>query len=750
MLAMSWLVSLARSRGFVPQMSSTEREALEAGTVWVDGELFSGRPDFGRMLRESYPRLTSEEQAFLDGPTEEVCRMIDPWEVAEQRQLPESALRFLRENGFFGLVIPREYGGKAFSSLACSAIFGKLASRSVALSTLVLIPNSVGPGELLVAYGTSEQKNHYLRRLASGEEIPCFALTEPEAGSDAAAIRSEGVVFRKDDRLWLRLRFDKRYITLAPIATLIGLAVKVRDPENLLDRGEDVGITCLLVPARAPGVEIGRRHDAMGVPFPNGPLSGRDVVVPVDAIIGGVEWAGRGWQMLMEALSSGRAVSLPAQSVAGAKMIARGVGAYAAVRRQFGLAIGRFEGIEEPLARIAGAAYLMEAARVYTCGAVDGGQKPSVISAVVKYQQTELLRRLVTDGMDVMGGAGLCRGPRNLIARGYVGAPIGITVEGANILTRTLIVYGQGAIRCHPYAQREIRALAEGRGRALVGALLGHAGFFVRNVLRATALSLTRGQMARSPLSGPTGRYVRKLAWASAGFAALSDLALLAFRGRLKQKGKLTGRFADALAWMYFGVAALRRYEAEGRPPEDAALVRWSLEHALHQVQLAFDGILRNFGSGPLGLLLRGPLALWSRLNPISLGPSDRLGAQVARTLLSPGAQRDRLTAGVFWPLDAREQTGRLEMALGMVAQAAPIEERIRQAVRARKLPRSSPEEGGQAALEAGIITAEEQVILRVAAAAREDAIRVDSFPPAPYFRPADAPAEQERAGVIR
>jgi acyl-CoA dehydrogenase len=430
-------------------------------------------------------------------------------------------------------------------------------------------------------------------------------------------------------------------------------------------------------------------------------------------------------------------------------MIARGVGAYAAVRQQFGLAIGRFEGIEEPLARIAGLAYLMEAARVYTCGGVDGGQKPSVISALVKYQQTELLRRLVTDGMDVMGGAGLCRGPRNLIARGYVGAPIGITVEGANILTRTLIVYGQGAVRCHPHAQREIRALAEGDGKTLLRAVLGHARFFLANLARATVLGLTRGALVRSPVPGPTARYFRKLGWASATFAALSDLALFAFRGRLKQKGKITGRFADALSWMYLAVATLRRYEADGRPPEDLALVRWSLEHALHQVQLALEGILRNFGSGPLGLLLRG-VALFSRLNPIGLGPSDRLGAQAARALLAPGGQRDRLTGGVFWPLDARESTGRLEMAFGMVAQAAPVHERIREAVRSGKLAKSSPESLAEAALEAGVITAEEHVILRVAAAAREDAIQVDSFPPVPYFRPADAPAEQEPAGALR
>jgi acyl-CoA dehydrogenase len=506
----------------------------------------------------------------------------------------------------------------------------------------------------------------------------------------------------------------------------------------------------VLVPADAPGVEIGRRHDPMGSAFPNGPTTGRDVVLPADEIIGGAAYAGRGWQMLMEALSSGRAVALPAQSAAGAKMVARGVGAYAAVREQFGLSIGRFEGIQEPLARIAGSAYLMEAARVYTCGAVDGGHKPSVISAVVKYQQTELMRKAITDGLDVMGGAGLCRGPRNLIASGYIGAPIGITVEGANILTRTLIVYGQGAIRCHPYAQREIRALAEGDGGAFLTALARHGLFFVRNILRAGVLSLSRGALASSPVGGPTARYVRRLAWASASFAVLSDLAMLTFGSRLKQKGKLTGRFADLLSWMYLGVATLRRYEAEGRLAEDLPLVRWALEHALHQIQIAFDGILGNFDAPVIGVFLRGPVALWSRLNPIGTPPSDRLGSQVARIVTAPGAQRDRLTSGLFWPRDAKEAAGRLETAFGLVAQAAPIHGRIREAVRAGKLPKSGPDGLADEALAAGIIDAEDAVILRVAAAAREDAIQVDSFPPEPFFRAAASLAEEERVGASR
>ncbi|HEX6900685.1 MAG TPA: acyl-CoA dehydrogenase [Thermoanaerobaculia bacterium] len=671
-------------KDLLPRMSETEREALEAGTVWIEGGLFSGRPDFRRMLAEPYPELTERERAFLDGPVEEACRMVDPWELSRRRELPRGVWDFLKRERFFGLTIPQEYGGHAFSALACSTIFGKLASRSLPLSAVVLIPNSVGPAELLLAYGTDEQRRHYLPRLARGEEIPCFALTEPEAGSDAASLTSEGVVFRgRDGRISLRLNWKKRYITLAPVATLLGLAVRLRDPENLLGQGEDVGITCVLVPTSTPGVEIGRRHDPLGIPFPNGPTEGRDVVVPLDAIPGGAAGAGKGWRMLMEALSAGRSISLPAQSAGGAKLAARVVGAYAAVRRQFGKPIGRFEGIEEPLARIAGLTYLMEAARVYTCGAVDSGNRPSVVSAIVKLQETELLRRIVIDGMDVLGGAGLCRGPRNVLADGYTGAAIGITVEGANILTRTLILFGQGIIRCHPYAQKEIQALAAGDGRALRRALIGHGLFLTGNLIRSALLGVTRGRLARSPVSGPTARYYRRLAWASARFAALADLAMLSLGGRLKFKEKLSGRFADALSWMYLGLCALRRFEAEGRREEDLPLVRWSLDWSLARVQEAFEGLYRNF-EGPLAFWMRGPAAFWARVNPLGAAPSDREGGRLAAILQTPGEQRDRLTADLYLPADPDEAVGRLERAFLLVSRSLTEPELAREAAEAR------------------------------------------------------------------
>jgi len=716
----SWLLRSLSAKGLMPRISETERQALEAGTVWVDGELFSGRPDFRRMLAEPWPALRADERAFLDGPVETVCRMVDPWELAKTRELPAAVWRYLKEQRFFGLAIPPEYGGHGFSTLALSTIFGKLASRSLALSAVVLIPNSVGPGDLLLAYGTREQRDWYLPRLARGDEIPCFALTETEAGSDAASIRSEGVLYKdRDGRLMLRLTWSKRYITLAPVATLLGLAFRLRDPENLLGREEgqsaDVGtegITVALVATNLPGVRIGERHDPLGVPFPNGPTAGKDVVVPADQILGGLGYAGKGWKMLMEALSAGRAISLPAQSVGGAKLVARIAGAYSMVRRQFGIEIGRFEGIEEPLARIAGLTYLMEAARVYTCGGIDRGERPAVLSAVSKYNQTELLRAIVQDGMDILGGAALCRGPRNLLADGHIGAPIGITVEGANILTRTLIIFGQGALRCHPYALREVRAVRDGDAGELRRALGGHAWFFLRNLVRAALLGATRGRLARAPVAGPTARYYRKLAWAAARFALLTDLAMLSLGSRLKLKQKLTGRLADILSWLYLGFCALRRFEAEGRPAEDLPLVRWAAEHSLARLQTAFAGIVQNF-EGPLAPLVR---LFGGMIGTIGKPPSDRLGAEVAAILRARGAQRDRLTADLFLPGEPQEALGRLEHAFALVTEAAPLVARI---------PRGQSLDEAESA---GVITSDEAGRIREAAAVRQDALEADSF----------------------
>jgi acyl-CoA dehydrogenase len=513
------LVKAIQAMNLLPRISETERAAIEAGNVWVEGEFFTGKPNLQRMLNEPYPPMPPEVQAFLDGPVERVCQMATDWEIYQRKDLPPEVWDYLRQERFFGMMIPQEYGGLGFSNLAYSAVMVKLASRSFTHVATVGVTNSLGPAKLLLRYGTPEQKAHYLPRLARGEEIPCFALTEPNAGSDAASLTSHGEVFRGDDgNLYLRLNWKKRYITLGAIATLLGLAFRLRDPNNLLGKGKDVGITCALVPTQTPGVVINQRHDPMGVPFYNSPTEGHDVILPIDHIIGGVEQAGQGWKMLMQALAAGRGISFPASCTGVAKLAARVASNHSVVRQQFGLSIGRFEGIEEPLARIGGLTYVMDAVRLYTCGAVDQGEQPAVVSAIAKYNTTELARRIVNDGMDILGGSGICRGPRNLLANIYTAIPISITVEGANILTRTLMIFGQGAIRCHPYVYQEIQALSTGDIATFDHAIWHHLGAVVRNTFRTGLLSLTRGYLARSPVNGSTARYYRKLVWASATF----------------------------------------------------------------------------------------------------------------------------------------------------------------------------------------------------------------------------------------
>ncbi len=722
--ATAWIVKAVQALKLLPNISETERAAIEAGTVWVDGEFFSGKPNFQRILSEPYPQITPEIQAFLDGPVEQVCRMATDWEIYQRKDIPPEVWSYLRQERFFGMMTPKEYGGLGFSNLAYSAVMTKLASRSFTHVATVGVTNSLGPAKLLLRYGTTDQKDYYLPRLARGEDIPCFALTEPHAGSDAASITSNGVVFRGEDgQLYLRLNWQKRYITLGAIATLLGLAFRLYDPENLLDKGEDVGITCALIPTNTPGVIQNRRHDPMGVPFYNSPLEGHDVIVSVDQIIGGVAQAGQGWKMLMQSLASGRGISFPATCTGGAKLTARVTGAYTVARKQFGLSIGRFEGVEEPLARIGGLTYLMDAVRLYTCGAVDRGEQPAVVSAIAKYSSTELSRKIVTDGMDILGGAGICRGPRNLLANIYTATPISITVEGANILTRTMMIFGQGAIRCHPYIYAEIDALQRSDVAAFDRVFWPHIGSMVRNTVRAVLLSLLHGHLAQSPVRGVTAPYYRKLAWASATFATLTDLAMIAFGGTLKRRETTTGRFADLLTWMYLGTATLRRFEAEGRQSADLPLVHWAMQYTFAQIQLAFEGLLQNLPIPGLKLF-----ATFGRFNPIGSMPSDVLGTQVATLLQTPGATRDRLTAGIYLPTHPDESLGRLEQAMNLTIQSEPVFKAIKDAVRQGLLPNAQPEQLAESAVEAGIVTAENGEVLREAAIARNDTIQVDSF----------------------
>ncbi|MDJ0706755.1 MAG: acyl-CoA dehydrogenase [Leptolyngbyaceae cyanobacterium MO_188.B28] len=731
-----WIIRSIKALKLLPTISETERAAIEAGTVWVDGEFFSGKPDFERINREPYPQVTPELQAFLDGPVEQVCQMASDWEIYNRKDLPPEVWEYLKQERFFGMMIPETYGGLGFSNLAYSTIMTKLASRSFTHVASVGVPNSLGPAKLLLNYGTSEQKSYYLPRLACGEEIPCFALTEPNAGSDAASITSNGVVFTGEDgQLYLRLNWKKRYITLGAIATLLGLAFRLRDPENLLGKGEDVDITCALIPTNTPGVVLDRRHDPMGVPFYNSPTEGHDVVVSVDQIIGGMEQAGQGWKMLMQSLAAGRGISFPATCTGVAKLVSRVAGAHATVRKQFGLSIGRFEGIEEPLARIGGLTYLMEAARLYTCGAVDKGEQPAVVSAIAKANLTELSRQIINDGMDILGGSGICRGPRNLLANIYTATPISITVEGANILGRTMIIFGQGAIRCHPYVYAEIEALTQSDLAGFDRAFWPHIGSMVRNGFRAGLLNLSRGYFARSPVEGPTAKYYRKLAWASATFALMTDLAMIAFGGTLKRREKLTGRFADVLSWMYMGAATLRRFEAEGRNPDDLPFVDWSMQYAFAQIQQAFEGIFRNMPVPLIGAWLRGPVAGWWRLNPIGAMPTDELGGAIARILQTPGSRRDRLTDGIYIPTQVDEALGRLEQAFSLSCQVEPILKKIKAASRSGQLPKGRPERLVMEALEEAVITREEVELIGQAEAARNDAVQVDSFTPEEYQR---------------
>jgi acyl-CoA dehydrogenase len=728
---------LALLRKGLPQVSPTEQEALDAGTVWWERELFMGRPDWSRLLAFPKPKLTAEEQAFLDGPVEELCAMVDEWRVThELRDLPPEVWQFIKDKGFFGMIIPKEYGGLGFSAYAHSEVVTKLASRSNTASVTVMVPNSLGPAELLLQYGTEEQKRHYLPRLAKGLEIPCFALTSPEAGSDAASIPDFGIVCRgeyqgRKDVLGIRLTWEKRYITLGPVATLLGLAFQLRDPEGLLGGEEEVGITLALLPTTHPGVNIGRRHLPLDAAFQNGPNWGKDVFIPMEFVIGGRERCGQGWRMLMNCLAAGRSISLPSSSAGGAKLAARASGAYCRVRVQFKTPIGRFEGVEEALARIGGNAYVMEAARRMTAGAVDLGEKPSVASAIVKYHLTERARQIINDAMDVHGGKGICLGPNNYLGRGYQTMPIGITVEGANILTRSMIIFGQGAIRCHPFLLRYVNAANDSDHRRGIAefdrALFGHARYMMVNALRSLALALTGARLAPAPPGPETVHYYRKLARLSAAYAVTADAALLLLGGEIKRREKLSARLGDVLSQMYLASAALKRFEDEGRPAGDLPLLAWSVEDALYRGQQALAGVLANFPSRILGRVVG--LLVFPLGRPFS-PPGDALGHEVAELLITPGAARDRLTAGIFIPRNAEEPVAALEAALESAVRCEAIEAKLRRAVREAKIGGGTTEELKEMGLRAGVISQDEADALERHKALRRKVVMVDDFEP--------------------
>ncbi len=722
-------------KSIMPEMSRTEKEAIEAGTTWWEADLFAGNPDWKKLHAIPVSTLSAEEQAFMDGPVEEVCRMVNDWEVTHERaDLSPEVWQYLKDNKFFAMIIKKKYGGLEFSAYAQSCVLQKLCGASAVLASTVGVPNSLGPGELLQHYGTDEQKDYYLPRLAVGKEIPCFALTSPEAGSDAGSIPDFGIVckgeWEGEEVLGMRLTWNKRYITLAPIATVLGLAFKLRDPDHLLGEEEELGITCALIPTHIKGVDIGRRHFPLNVPFQNGPTHGKDVFVPLDFIIGGPAMAGQGWRMLVECLSVGRGITLPSNSTGGVKMLALATGAYSRIRRQFKLPIGKMEGIEEPLARLGGNAYIMGAAAKLTVTGIDLGEKPSVISAIVKYHLTDRAQKCIIDAMDIHGGKAICMGPNNYLARGYQGAPIAVTVEGANILTRSMIIYGQGAIRCHPYVLPEMLAASHpDKEQALKDfdkAMFSHVGFAISNLVRSFWLGLTGARFAAAPYKDQTKGYYQQLSRLSANLAFLSDMAMGTLGGELKRKERVSARLGDVLSQLYLASSALKRYQDEGRQQADLPLLHWALQDALFKAQEAIDELLRNFPNRWIGLALR---AIVLPLGRDLKRPSDKLDSQVARLLQVPNATRSRLAEGQYLTREEGNPFGLLEQALDDVLTAEPLFDKVCNA-EGSKRPFTQLDKVAEAGLSLGVINQAEADLLRRAEESRLRTINVDDFDP--------------------
>ena len=723
-------------RRILPHMSSTEKEALDAGTVWWDGELFSGKPNWKILHGYPKPTLSAEEQAFVDGPTQELGEMVNEWEITNNlNDLPPAAWQFIKDQGFLGMIIPKQYGGKGFSALAHSAVISKLSTRSGTAAVSVMVPNSLGPAELLLHYGTPAQKDYYLPRLAKGLEMPCFALTSPEAGSDAGGIPDFGIVCKgewqgKQEVLGIRLTWEKRYITLGPIATLLGLAFRLYDPDHILSADEDRGITLGLIPTDTPGVNIGRRHFPLNGAFMNGPNWGKDVFVPMDYVIGGVNYVGQGWKMLMNCLAAGRSISLPGSAVGMSKLAARTTGGYGRVRTQFNLSIGRFEGVEEAIARIGGNLYLMDAARVMTAGAIDLGEKPSVISAIVKYHLTERGRQVINDAMDVHGGKGICMGPNNYLGRAYQQVPVAITVEGANILTRSMIIFGQGAIRGHPYVLKEMEATREPDNakalREFDAAFFGHVAFANSNLVRAAWMGLTGARFVMAPGGRHTRRYYQQLTRLSSAFAWASDISMFVLGGALKRRERLSARLGDILSQLYLASTVLKRFEDDGRPEEDLPLMHWAMQDALNRAQEAFYGLFENMPSRLVAWGLRVSIFPWGRVFD---APADTLGSKVVGLLMTPGPSRDRLTQGMCIPRDPEDAVTVLDAALLAVIAAEPVEAKMRAAKHAGTISGEFSDQLAQDAVAKGVINAQEAEVLARAKALRRKAIMVDDFP---------------------
>lgn len=731
---------LSKFKKVLPSMSDTERDAIEAGTVWWDAQLFSGKPDWTMWQQFPKPTLTAAEQSFLDNEVVHACSLVDDWKITtEDFDLPAEAWHYIKSKRFLGMIIPEQYGGLGFSAFAHSEVMTRLSTRNSALAVSVMVPNSLGPGELLVHYGTEEQKNHYLPRLARGEDIPAFALTSPWAGSDAAAIPDSGVVcmgeWNGQQVLGMSVSWNKRYITLAPVCTLLGLAFRLFDPDGLLGDKKDIGITCALVPHDHPGVQIGRRHFPLNAMFMNGPTEGNNVFMPLDFIIGGPQMAGQGWRMLMECLAAGRSISLPSSNVGMSQMTVRAVGAYSRIRKQFNLSIGKFEGIEEVLARMGAYTYMTNAVRVMTAGAVDLGEKPSVVSSIAKYHVTERARVIVNDGMDIIGGKGICLGPSNFLGRAYQQIPVGITVEGANILTRSLIIFGQGAIRCHPYVLKEMAAVQETDPKIALAkfddALFGHIGFACRNGLR----SLFSGLFGSAVLGVKAGTaqamrpYYGQITRLSSALALSADVAMLVLGGSLKKREKISARLGDVLSQLYLASAALKQFEDHGAQADEAAFVHWSVQDALEKAQTALLNVYRNFPNRWIGTMLRLIVFPWGG---VFRRPNDRLDRAICEQLMQPGSARDRLTANCYIPDSDQDPIGLIEKALLATIRAEPVDAKIRDAEKRGVFdghPAGNVRDITELAHQLNQISDEEYALLRERDRLRDKVIHVDDFP---------------------
>jgi len=727
-LRRKYLISplVSKLKSSIPKMSPTEQEALAAGSVWWDGELFSGNPNWQTLLTMPVPHLSADEELYLRGPVEKLCSMIDNWQINQElRDLPPDMWNFIKQEKFFGLMIPKDYGGLGFSALAHSDILAKIAGKSITVASTVSVPNSLGPAELLLHYGTQEQKLHYLPRLASGAEVPCFALTAPEAGSDATAIVDTGIVCLQDfngkQTLGILLNWNKRYITLAPIATVMGLAFKLYDPNKLLGKEADFGITCALIPTNFPGITIGNRHWPLTTMFQNGPIQGKNVFIPITWIIGGPEMAGKGWKMLVECLSAGRAISLPSVTAGKARTTAAATGAYARVRRQFNQPIGNFEGVEEPLARIAANVYICNAARRITAASIDTGAKPTVPGAIVKSQVTERTRQISIDAMDIHGGKGIMQGPKNYVAEAYINAPVAITVEGANILTRSLIIFGQGAVRCHPFIMQEMTALQDDDPvqiiRKVDQLIQQHVSYTLSNCARSLCSYLTHGYLIHAPVHHKSAHYYQLVSWGSCAFAVLADASLLVIGGKLKFKEKLSARLGDLLAMLYLASTTLKHFENEGHQDQDLELLDWCITDLMHTFWRTADEIIQNFPNRVVALMLR--LIIMPLGVPIKK-PSDKLGTKLAKILLQPNATRDRLLAGAYLQANELNPAGQLEVALQNVIAAELIEKRISKLIHT--------EEQVHQALSVNLISEVEAAVLSKALKSRAEVIAVDHF----------------------